>query len=516
MNNIQVNNSGARDRQWRQAFLLLLLAVTAWRLLYLIITPLDLVPDEAYYWDWGRHLAWGYYSKPPLIAWLNALSSFVFGVSPFTVRLPAVICGSVSLWALYALSARMFNPRTGFWAVLLAVAAPGSAVLNLIMTIDAPLVVCWSLALYGLWRCLEGEEGRWFWPLFTIIFCGIGLLAKQMMIFFPLLTLIFLWASREDRFHLRRPWPYLLLLLPLLFLVPDLFWNYHHGWITLKHTAHHFQGNHSFWRFETTLPDFIGSQLLLISPLTVIFMGLITFGLFRQGRKIERRPKLLIIFSVLPLLVFVLLSLRQRVNANWPAVFYLSAFILVAAWLTGHGSLRPDLPAVSRRRRLWVVLSGLFLTTLIYFLSFYIGHTAIGGGPRDPLHRLKGWSALGHEVTVLRNKNSSHGKPFILAVTRQTASELAFYVQGRPTVYIWNSAPGVISSQYDIWPGPVGKIGSDALIIIETELGGALPGELRQVFQQVRPLSPVSVPMGAAASRNYKVYLGHNLLRWPG
>ena len=43
------------------------------RLLYLLVQPLDLVGDEAYYWDWGRHPAWGYFSKPPLIAWLMAL-----------------------------------------------------------------------------------------------------------------------------------------------------------------------------------------------------------------------------------------------------------------------------------------------------------------------------------------------------------------------------------------------------------------------------------------------------------
>ena len=30
--------------------------------------PLDLSEDESHYWEWSRHLDYGYYSKPPGIA----------------------------------------------------------------------------------------------------------------------------------------------------------------------------------------------------------------------------------------------------------------------------------------------------------------------------------------------------------------------------------------------------------------------------------------------------------------
>ena len=32
--------------------------------------PLDLSEDEAHYWLWSEHLDYGYYSKPPGIAWV--------------------------------------------------------------------------------------------------------------------------------------------------------------------------------------------------------------------------------------------------------------------------------------------------------------------------------------------------------------------------------------------------------------------------------------------------------------
>jgi 4-amino-4-deoxy-L-arabinose transferase-like glycosyltransferase len=87
--------------RWRNYFLVLLLLITVWRLLFVVIAPLDLEPDEAYYWDWGRNFALGYYSKPPLIAWINTFSTFIFGAATSAVRLPAVFFGATGLSFFY-------------------------------------------------------------------------------------------------------------------------------------------------------------------------------------------------------------------------------------------------------------------------------------------------------------------------------------------------------------------------------------------------------------------------------
>jgi hypothetical protein len=54
-------------------------AITAARLLWLAVQSAGLYPDEAQYWFWAKHLAFGYYSKPPLVAWLIALTTALFG-----------------------------------------------------------------------------------------------------------------------------------------------------------------------------------------------------------------------------------------------------------------------------------------------------------------------------------------------------------------------------------------------------------------------------------------------------
>ena len=57
------------DRAWRLGLAGIAL-VTLWRVALLPFDRADLFVDDAQYWFWGQELAWGYYSKPPLIAWI--------------------------------------------------------------------------------------------------------------------------------------------------------------------------------------------------------------------------------------------------------------------------------------------------------------------------------------------------------------------------------------------------------------------------------------------------------------
>src|SRR3954468_10246957 len=99
--------------RYRLAAAALILGTLVLRVVYLALDcPLDLAPDEAHYWDWSRHLDWSYYSKGPLVAWLirascdlfGGLSTSLTGSEVLAVRLPAVLCGSLLLAALYTLT----------------------------------------------------------------------------------------------------------------------------------------------------------------------------------------------------------------------------------------------------------------------------------------------------------------------------------------------------------------------------------------------------------------------------
>jgi len=306
-----------RSVDWDRLFYWLWALLALWRLGFLALVPLELSADESYYWDWSRRLDWGYYSKPPLIAWINALSTGLLGSTDFTVRLPATIFSSAALWFVYALARRMFSARVGFWAFVLAAASPANCALGFIMTIDAPLVCFWSIALYALWKILESPRPEPGLELVYIFACGLGILAKQMMMVFALLTLLFAVISPDDRPRLRQPRYYLMTFLPLFFLAPTIWWNYRNQWITVQHTGHHFEAH--TWtvaRAISTFGEFIGTQLFVTSPIVFVLFVAIAACFLWGYKTTGRRVRYLLLFSAIPLLVFVLMSFRQRINPN--------------------------------------------------------------------------------------------------------------------------------------------------------------------------------------------------------
>jgi len=69
---LPVDSPVAPDTNWAWAVGLSTLFVLV-RLAAVRLSPLQLYADEAQYWVWSRHLDFGYFTKPPLIAWLIRL-----------------------------------------------------------------------------------------------------------------------------------------------------------------------------------------------------------------------------------------------------------------------------------------------------------------------------------------------------------------------------------------------------------------------------------------------------------
>ncbi len=494
---------------WTRRTLILLTVVSAWRLCYLFIVPLDLGPDEAYYWDWSRHLSFGYFSKPPLIAWINALTTGLFGVSAVAVRLPAVVLGAAGLWGLFLAARRLYSAEVGFWTLAVWLATPATAALGLIMATDVLLICCWCLALWTLWRSLEEDGIRW--KLATTLLIGLGTLGKQMMLVFPLLMLIFLLVSPQDRRRLKRPWPWLVVLGGLCFLLPPLWWNARHDWITFRHTAHNIGGsNPDLLARLATFGEFVGSQLGLLSPLTWLLLVALVFSLLLRLRRLPRATVYLLCFSLTGLCAFFLMSFKKSINPNWPAVFYPAGMILLAAW--GRSAISAG--GLDRLRRLFAPAwkFGLVLLLIGYLLPF-ISQTLLDLGRKDPSWRIRGWQAAGQVTADILAQQPHPTQTFILGMGRKHAAEAAFYVPGHPRTYRWGGDPVTVSSQYEIWAPPVDKLGWDALIIADS--GTQLPANLAQRFEKLVPLGTREIEAGGNLRRNLTYYRGENLLSWP-
>jgi len=507
---------------WNKRFFLLLAFVTVFRLVYLFVAPLDLAADEAYYWDWSRQLDWGYFSKPPMVAWIIALFSRTIGSTTAVVRIPAALLGSVSALALFLLARRMYDSRTAFWAAAAAMASPGASALGCIMTIDAPVLCFWSIALYMFWAGLERNDGsneqgtknrpavfpllprswEWFGLAAAI---GLGLLSKQVMGGFIVFMFMFAAVSKDDRRLLKSLRLYLFSLLGLAALIPSVLWNARHGWITLHHTAGHFERGPS--DFIATMPEFIGGQILVISPLTWIFFVLLSALLLFRPKSLDRRALYLLCFSFVPLLGVAALSLRQRIEPNWPAALYPAGMILLAAWGCGNISAGSKLDFWRPYFKKGVIV-GVVMALLTYALPFW-AEAAPGPWAGRLVARLQGWHELGVEAGSAMGGVPRPQSTFILTFNRQLASELAFYVPGQSRVYNWRVPDSVPGSQYDIWHGP--RIGWDALIILSPTDSWGLAA-VSGYFQKVERLDSASLKGG---NRSYSLYLGTSLKAWP-
>ena len=177
------------------------LAITGLRLIWLALQPADLYPDEAQYWFWAQHPAFGYYSKPPLVAWLIALTTGVFGDSEFAIRLSAPLLHAGVAAFVYGVGSRLYDARIGLWSALAYASLPGASVSAFIISTDAPLLLCWAAALYAFIRARN--EAGWGWWIAVGVACGLGLLAKYAMSYWMLSALGYVLALRDERRHLR-------------------------------------------------------------------------------------------------------------------------------------------------------------------------------------------------------------------------------------------------------------------------------------------------------------------------
>src|SRR5664279_3291376 len=152
----------------------LLFALTCYRLWF--ITQIQMVPDEAYYWLWSKHLAASYRDKGPGIAWTIALGTKLFGNTVFGIRFFAVMLSTATGALIFLLARRLYDDRVALWCVMVASVIPMMAVGSILMTIDSLSVFFWALAVLIFWKALQRDRiCDWLWLGLAI---GAGFLAK--------------------------------------------------------------------------------------------------------------------------------------------------------------------------------------------------------------------------------------------------------------------------------------------------------------------------------------------------
>jgi 4-amino-4-deoxy-L-arabinose transferase-like glycosyltransferase len=472
------------DRAYGTWTLAAVAMITAARLIWLAVQPAGLYPDEAQYWFWAQHPAFGYYSKPPLVAWLIALTTAGFGDSEFAIRLSAPLLHAGAAGLIYAIAARLYDRRTGFWSALAYLTLPGVSVSAFIISTDAVLLPCWAAALYAFIRAREPGGGRW-WVVAGIA-AGAGLLAKYAMVYWLLSALGFLLLVPGERRHLR-PLLAATAIAGLIYL-PNLWWNWSHGFVSYLHVRDNAALSGKLLH-PTALLEFLGSQFGVIGPL---FFAALILIVARPRAFAEPRARLLAAFALPTLTLMLVVSLLSRAEPNWAAPAYVSAIVLVVAWALEHGWRR------------WVGASiALNLAAAIALFGTADALAAIGvavPAKYDPLHRLRGWRELGQSVTAIL---AAHPGLTLLADDRELLAALIYYVRPHPFGAVeWNPIPGV-TDQWRLVNNIGTHRGEDFLAV--TVHG--LADEMRPEFAELMPLTTIATQSGPGGGTVYTVYI---------
>lgn len=317
-------------RGWLWLALMLVGAVTAYRVGLLSVSRMDLFVDEAQYWLWGQDLALGYYSKPPLVGWLiGAVTRLAGSDAPFWVRLPAPLLHGVTALLLGGVAARFYDGRVALMVALGYVSLPMVAVASVLMSTDTVMFPFLVLGFAGYLSLLKGA-GRGT-ALLTGVALGLGFLAKYAAIYYLIcagFAAVLLPVAR-----LRVGMVVVVLAGFVLTILPNLIWNLQNGFPTLHHTL-----DNADWVRDpgtraglnpTGLGSFLAAQFMVFGP--VLFAALL--GMLWRWRHLGVQQRLLLCFSVPIILVVATQALLSNAYANWAAGAYLCATILVVAHL---------------------------------------------------------------------------------------------------------------------------------------------------------------------------------------
>jgi membrane-associated phospholipid phosphatase len=464
--------------EWlRLGYLVIVLALLG-RWIYLASGIINLSGDEAYQWLWSKHLALSYYSKPPGIAYLQWISTSLFGDTEFGVRFFSPLIAAVMSILLLRFMAREIGGRAAFVLLLMTFAAPLLIAGSVLMTIDPPLVLFWMWSLIAGWRAIQpdGKTRDWINAGLTL---GLGFLFKYTAALQLVCWILFFCLQPGARIHLKKIGPWLALGIFALSTLPVIIWNSQHHWTTVIHVLgdagllNPARAPISFIeQIQNSLGyfgEFTGLEALLLNPIFFIAALWAMWGAWKQ--RAEKPLWFFLLCMSAPLFFgYWLYAFHSRVLPNWIAAAVPPMFCLtVAYWNESKLRVKPWLAAA--------MLLGLVASVFMHdsrLLGRMVGQPLPGDA--DPAHRSAGWREAARLVEIERARFDTNA--FIIADHYSTTGLYSFYSEparngattAKPLVYCLDSdAPMNQFFFWDEYQYPKHRQGENAIYVIRLD-----------------------------------------------
>ncbi len=477
------------DGRWVAIMLGGLGLLLALRLVALRLNGTDLFFDEAQYWTWSLEPAFGYYSKPPMVAWLIRAATEVCGAGEACVRSPSPVLHTLTALGVFLLGRHLYDTRIGALSALAFATLPGVSLSAGIISTDVPLLCAWAFALYAFVRLFDSKA---LWPALVLgVAFGIGLNAKYAMAWFLLCAAVYLAVTPERRAVLRDWRLWLALAIGIGMLVPNMIWNAQHSFATVGHTA-----DNANWQGGPIHPlkalEFIGAQLGVFGPVLFVSLLVLTWRAWRDG--VPEADRLLLAFAWPVLAVIIVQAFLSRAHANWAGVSYVAATVLVVATLVRLLDWR------------WLTVSFAVHVAAVLLLAAGAALAGRVGLPMklEPYARTLGWRALAQATQAQLAKARTAGKPYgaVLTDDRALTAELLYYMRGEPTPVVAWRAGAKPHDHYELTRPYTGRHADPVLLVSIKPDADHIPA----AFTATEKIATQTLAAGLNASRAVTFY----------
>jgi dolichol-phosphate mannosyltransferase len=481
--------------RWRVLSLAVLAYACLLRILFAGI--IDLMPEEAYYWNYAMHPDIGYLDHPPMVGWLIYIGTYIFGNNEFSVRIPAFASWGVSAFFMYNLAARLYDRTAAFITLLLLCTLPFYFGTGLMTTPDAPMYAAWTGALYFLALALL-EERHWSW-LGVGACLGLGMLSKYSVALLVLASLFFVLRHirGKTRRTILRPQLYLGAVLSILLFLPVIIWNARNGWASFAFQGpERFAGGVDFSLHETFL-----NALIILTPL--VFLAL--FDVLSRKRtsaladffgKVDPdglKLSFARVFTLVPLSVFILHSLWSNPKPNWTGPVWFASLPLLAVYISRLGETQWRFwPKVSVGTwRIYFTSFLLLYGVLLYWLAIGIPPLRTEGSLSIPI----AWEEM---VRSVENKKSEielqEGKDFLVSGLDKyyITSEYSFYAEDGQTAAVGRHLFDWPSIMWARWL-PKSEAAGKNIMLVSFKRNEISIDWFERYFEQIGPVNRVEV-----------------------
>lgn len=456
---------------------------------------MGLMPQDAYYYLYSENLALSYFDHPPMIAYLLAVGTGIIGKSEIAIKLTDLFTTLITLYLFYNLSRSFLSEKRTLYAFILLSSSLMISILSLVSTPDVPLLLFWTLSLLLLYEAIFMNR-KIFW-LVSGISMGLAMDSKYTAIVLPAGMLLFLFLSKEYRKYLSSVWPWLCILLCIVFFLPVIIWNYQYDFASFRFQSSSRMNSMNEFTFHIKfLLGTISHQAAILLP---IFFIALFYYIVKYLKKYKLNflnissHNLFLLSFFIPLFIgFFGISIFYWVKINWMMPAYLTGTI----WLSQYLSLK------------WIRVNLIFSVIIHILAAIEILFYPIPVKSDDTWF---GWKELSTQVNKLKE---IYPNTFIFSADDyKTSAILNFYQKEK--VYGKNII-GQAALQFDIIDKNTDHLKTlDAIFIdsdpqLKTQPNHPPPHQIKTYFDSVEIIEPITIYNGSNPVRKFNIYYCKN------